>query len=1325
MNKKLLYPLLFFVLIFTKHTSAQNLVNVNQLTGAANIQIPLYTIQSGQAVLPISISYTATGVRPKDVEGTAGMGWQLNVGGQITRVVRGIPDDVVKDNLGNTMLGWMSASNSGANAIPGFSISNSGANNCTNETYDQTYMGANFFYYNDTEPDVFYVNAPGLSCQLVYDRVAGKFRSLEYQDILISYSQNISTVAQPNQINAFTITNNKGIVYSFGVSDTGPSTEIVTQRTTGGTQAYLSNKFKQYQNGITYFDNWGLTAITDANGNNIYLNYSAVPARSSTDSVAFYVGGSSTVALQYYIKQTVTPTCLSSISTNTSFYASPQYMTFNWVTFFNHPQTGQTAISSVTGFGHNFTFSYSPVAYTPTGYTRNFLRQVSDAGCSSPINYQFSYIGETYTNGYYTSLPDSSSHKLDYWGYYSNNPTANSLIPSVYVNPSSSAYPRFMIAASGSPGSTYSYTLANSNRSADPTVITTGTLSKILYPTGGSTTLVYEPNDYYDSFANANVQGSGIRIKQIIDSVGKTSTNNIVSNYSYLNGSGYSSGKPITLPVFAFTTPYSGGATGLSLYQLSTVLSAYDLSSEDHTIMYTNTRVSRTGAGSTLYSYYVPSAYFDQSGSPGCSGCGVEWYPAVDNNARSNCTSSYGPIKNDLGSYPFIPSPNYDFERGLPLAVATYNDANALTSQSSYTYQRSYAPSAITAFRMELNSNAGLTTTGYNKYSIFYNTSELTSTVINNVTATDLSASQADTTTYFYNSSYHKLPSQVQKINSDRNIVNTYSTYVKDYPVTAANSNANINALYYLQQLNVNAPVETYSTKKYGANTFVTGGSLVLYNQYAASSGYNYLPQRQYKFISPYGVTSFNPFSINPSAPSVSYDGRYYFIAANFDTYDFAGNLITTDDNNHHISTAITDYLSKKVTAVFNNAAYREVAVSDFDSNFSGPLPSFIITGSGGGTAAIGHTGKGYNLATAQTIGKTVTKNAVSQNYIFSIWVNSTATGSLAVSLNNGTNTYNFPLAFANTSGAWKYYELKLPMANMTSAFTVQVTTSAAIAIDDILFYPDLAQASTIAYDPTTNLKVAETNTNGVSGYFNYDQWGRLLYAFDQDKNIVQRNSYVSPAMETDYSIETPAVSYTGPVYANTPVTLSITGVNPCVAAGVTVNWLFGDGTSQTTALANSPTHTYTATGNVNVSATVNSPLFGTKNASATIAVATKPPGNVALSYSNTTNGADISSISFTNSSGTTIFTGPQLNGASIPQGTYTVAVYVKGGTLYNSGTGTGYSCIYLNGTCSAACASYTSSNSYTFSNLNLSSCTSLNATISTLTCSQIGGGSQ
>jgi len=69
-------------------------IPVNLSTGIANIQVPLVSLLHNNGVdLPVTLSYSTRGIKVQDVAGPVGLGWTLNAGGAITRVVMGLPDE--------------------------------------------------------------------------------------------------------------------------------------------------------------------------------------------------------------------------------------------------------------------------------------------------------------------------------------------------------------------------------------------------------------------------------------------------------------------------------------------------------------------------------------------------------------------------------------------------------------------------------------------------------------------------------------------------------------------------------------------------------------------------------------------------------------------------------------------------------------------------------------------------------------------------------------------------------------------------------------------------------------------------------------------------------------------------------------------------------------------------------------------------------------------------------------------------------------------------------------------------------------------------------
>jgi RHS repeat-associated protein len=871
----------------------------------------------------------------------------------------------------------------------------------------------------------------------------------------------------------------------------------------------LKNGYSQYQNGISCAFSWFLTSMTDNNGNTITLTYkNGLLKRSGVNPVNLYLGGSTTAQLQYNLNTYIesVPELYQIIAGNDT--ASSHCLTFTWMENNSDPggSTYQSFITTITGRGRTFNLNYNKVGYDPPSdifYYRYFLGSFTDGGCGTPVNYQFSYNG---ISDNYTYLPDSTSNQYDYWGYY--NATA-SIIPAVYVNPSDTTYQRYAVHSAATAGSDYIYTVGTTDMMADTSVVMMGTLNEIKYAEGGSTTITYQSNDYIDVPSGIVNYGGGIRVRQIVDYDGLDATKNIVRNYSYVDSTGKSSGKPISLPVFAFTIPYSGHNTLLALWQSATAISNLDLSTEDHTIEYKYVRLTETKAGSTLYQFYIPATNWDKTATPACSGCTtVDWRPTENFVAKTSCTGTYGPVSNGTYTYPFVPNANYDFERGLPQKVSNYNDAGAEVSESDYSYERSYATvTAIPGFQYDYDGG----TTGvmsFSKFNTYTNTSELTAKVINKVFDT-LAVYQQSTTNYVYGSPYHKLLTSQNTVNSDGTLLSDSITYTKDY-VVSSDTNANINALYKLQQHNVNVPVETWSRIKRVDTTYTTAASLNYFKVFITPTDTLYLQSQQYKFVSPNGYKSFVPMHV--SGHTLVRDTSYVPVA-DLMAYDSGGSLLTMDDAHHHTQSSITNQYAGQPAITITNAAYNEIAFTDFDSEFYPPYTNFTLSGTP--TYVNGHTGQGLLFTTSENLtSQTITKNTLTTGYIFSVWVNSNASGTqhLTLAVTSAGTTTNYTCNYPNTGGAWQYYQYAIPTTGITTTtFTVKITTSANIDVDDFIFYPNNTEVTSYSYDPVTHIRAAATNTSGISTYYDYDTWGRLLHTYDQYKEILKRNTYFAP----------------------------------------------------------------------------------------------------------------------------------------------------------------------------------------------------------------------
>jgi hypothetical protein len=1317
MNKPIRYLLCLLLCLFACRSFSQSkLVGVNYGTGTVNINIPLFNVSYGAVSVPVSLNYSPSGLKTKDIEGTAGMGWNLVAGGAVYRTVRGLPDDITKDNYNNRELGWLYSNTQ--SPIAAFVISNNGIT-CSPIGGDIAYITSHFSYQMDTEPDLFTVSAPGLSCQLVYDHNINNFRPISYQDLKISYTTNADSA-----ITSFTIINDKGIKYVFSVAEQA-HIGVTNQPSTAPN--FFANAYNQTAYGVNYTDAWYVSSITDVNGQGVIFFYMTAPPRPGSDPVTLYLAGSTTPTTEYTTSSSTWSKLVTQITPTDGTYAGYSSVFMTWDTTGTR-STGASIINGISGLGRQVGFNYSATLYAldTNNYARRFLSNVYENGCSSPTNYTFSYIGQSIApGGSYdnTTLPDSSSKSYDYWGYATS---VKDSIPLVYINPSDTTTQTYMIGNMASPGSSYIYSQGVTQPSTDTVAVLAGMLDTIRYAAGGMTTITYQSNDYYNVPTGTTGKGGGVRVRQIVDHDGINEANDIIRNYSYINPhTGKSSGKPLSFPSYAFTMPYSGSATGQTLWQDATVTSMYDLSGEDHTIYYGYVKESQTHAGSTLYQFYVPATNWDKTATPGCSGCStVEWTPTKDYVASVSCPNPYTPIKNNSWSYPFTPNINYDFERGLLQSVTTYNDAGTKVSTTAYTYARSYSNvTAVPALKYEYNGSTSAMLS-YGKYNIYTTTSELTATATDTVyDSPTLSQYQTSTTSYAYTSSNHKLLTQQSTTNSDNTTLITNFKYTKDYGATSS-SNANVNALYNLVQENVNIPVETWSQTKSGSNYYTTAASFTLFNSYNTwASGHLYLPSQQYKLTLPNGETTFTPSSI--SGGVLVKDAGYQPLPINFEQYDYDGALITTNDSSrHHVASTIMDHQQQKPVLQVPNAAYTEFAFANFDTQPIAPYNFFTMSGTL--TSISGHTGIGQGFSTTQTLScATITKNAMASSYIFSCWVNPGATAEsipLTIKINSSNNHITIPTVLPNT---WTYFQWKF---TVTGNFTVSVTTSTNIYIDDVMCYPETSEVTYAGFDVTTMLPTATTNTNGISTYYNYDIWGRMLYTYGRYHNILQKNTYVTQASYIGF--KTANMSVVGHAYQDTSfyLTASTTGCLP--ATGNKYVWNFNDGSPNDTTFnnPNSPLHSYDTLKTYNPTVEIISPVYGIVTKTIPVTVTIHPPTSVPLTFTNSTGSGnrDVSSFQFYQG-GVLVYSFPPsgITGSTVLSGNYTVEV-----NMTSHAAGYGSIQLEIPGSKSVpptilGCANYAGSGvqTYTFSISLPVNCPGLDLLEQTAACS--GGGGQ
>ncbi len=1228
-------PLLFLALLIASTTNAQNNVTVNHSTGTPNVNIPFFTVRSGSLNMPVGIVYNSSGIKVKQIEGLAGMGWNLYAGGEVSRDVKGLPDDCKKNVYGQDRVGWLY--NSNGTLIKSFIPANDGnLSTCQDEAADLSYMATSTLNTADNEPDIFYVSAPGLSLKLVFDQ-NHNLVTIPYQDIKAEYATGID-----GSITSFTLTNDEGVRYLFSEAET--ASKIITS--TGG-NAFFFTDYTQYNGQINYNSSWKLKSMTDMTGNTIVLNYlSATDAGASLlqkhgiDPIIISQAGPSGTSVKsklYDVEETFTSKWLTKIQTGNS------EKLYDALTFVNgsSASTGVPLVREIQGYGRTIKLTFADANFSGLhgNYNRQFLGSV--ASMDKSLQYTFKYTGTVAeTNGFnYIPLPDSSSKEIDLWGYY-NGSGLSDLTPQTYVNPSNPSMERYRNLAPANATTSYPYILGGSDRKSNASFTAIGTLSRIENAAGGSTSLEYEPNDYYDPTAAMVVQGAGVRIKRLISSDGLGTGNDMVTNYNYLSTStGITSGKPISLPIFAFTTNSTVAGTEGDVWNNATARSESDLSKEDHTIIYGQVRESISGAGSTLYEFSTPATNWDAANG--------DWTPGINFSARADCQTS-PLVGNGRDAYPFIPRTNFDFERGLLKKVTNFNENGTVVSESNYSYQRSGIPVVIDGLR--LDNNNGLTS--YGKYSILASVDMLVSDQKTKTFDTQTLTKAMETTShYYYDGLSHRQPTRLQRNNSDGTTTTNYTRYIKDYPVSSASDVSSL-GIRALGELNFNVPVEQYTEVLRDGIAKVTKAKLTKFASFNTLPGKSvYLPAQQMTIINANGISGFQPSS---TATGVFTNDPSYFVTENVLSYDFTGLPLSKDDNNRNVKTVLTDHEIFAPVLTATRARADEIATNDFDSELSG-VRFIKISGSPVYSSNARTGGRSITLSPGEALSASVNKSQQAETYVFSLWVNAASNGNISISVNSSAGTSAYTLPYSGTNN-WKYYEVNIPVSAISGNFTAQISAGNAVLIDDMLLYPQDAEITTAGYDRLTRLKTSETNSNGVSNYFTYDAAGRVRYVYNQDKEIVLKKTYVTKRDQEALNDFTVSINSTVQK-AGTPISFSATSYLPPVSEGISYLWSFGDGSSSITTSSNTASHTYQVAGTYTLTVTVTSPTIGQKTT--TLSVVVNPDG-VHISYSNLTGGLQrISSITFSQGGVQKyLFNTAQIQaGQNILQGIYSVKV--------------------------------------------------------------------
>lgn len=813
--------------------------DVNLFTGRPIVSVPIWTVTSKDLAHPVGLVYSGGGVKVNAISGKAGIGWHLNAGGLITRELRGLPDEY-KVTGNNPRYGWLENSNHSTVGNSTFT-GDADFSTCSDESTDWTTLNSMGLYgttMNDTEPDIFHVNTAGLSFSFLFDN-SGNIKTIPYADVAISYNET------SDMITTFDVTDNRGVIYSFGLP---ANAGYKATKLAGVDTSLFSREIEMFQDSINYNALWHLTKITSPAGGQINFAYhssdryeaefnasgfylTSIPA-DSEDTTRYYTYKSGDeYEVHDFHRRHYTNTRPRDLSMIYSDFVSVQIVdALEYLPVQIIPKdeadyykdvmikTPRPLLNKIVVNGRKeiainkeFIFSYGKARNmedTLDRKTHVFLSSVTEHTNGHVLPpYTFDYYNVNFTDSV-SVLPKPGSRRRDYFGYFNNNETytANADLFKLYVYPDKKDADRYRLwPISGYDGPFYIF--EGKNGDVNEAVLMNGSLSRVNLPSGGHVSYYYEPNTFYDSNAGFSRYGGGIRVTRVTRHDGVDFNKDIIKNYSYNDGTGQSSGKLLYRPQYAFTHTmswdsvnqsrqyYSEMAANLEaaslIWKKITVRSEEDLSAQDGpNVGYQEVSVFQTGQGKVVYEFGIPNDYGDASVTTSTriarQGSGAD---PLDCTGFSHMASA--------NAYPYGPNTNIGSKRGLLEKSSVYHENGFLLEETTNTY--SYLPleDTITGLRVErlpydrrvYNSGTSQWSSGDDYAFVFSQYNVLTNAVpivtsSNNVkyNANSPGLSMSTSQTQEFDTSNNQLSlRKTTSVNSDGKKFITEFTYSRDY----------------------------------------------------------------------------------------------------------------------------------------------------------------------------------------------------------------------------------------------------------------------------------------------------------------------------------------------------------------------------------------------------------------------------------------------------------------------------------------------------------------------------------------------------------------
>jgi YD repeat-containing protein len=1006
-------------------------INIGYQTGQLNLDIPIHTIKLGEISIPVGLSHSTGGLRVDELQTSYGYGWALQAGGVITRTVKDAPDEAST---------WQTAPTS-------FSTWNLS----TFQYLDQT---STFALNSDNQFDEFRFSFLGGSGSFILDESRNP---ILMQHSTLKIQKNFTTGATWN----FLITDGNGIKYYFG----GAAATEMTRNNHGSSSGGCGIDYQNYTPTA-----WYITRIELPTGKYADFTYEGLASFISVQLSSSYVFNYSLSCDP--VNGTPPPfgtsvsSCINTANLKPVFLkkitaSNGEIVDFNYsIGCPTYPYCAEyrmadlITISSIySSYVQNVALKYTAVQsngvydnsmISESLYKRYFLQAVQFLNSQSLVDHEYKL---EYFN--LNNLASPFSFSKDHWGFFNGKVNANPVPP---------------------PSPTEAYLIpffpsANANREIDINYAINGSISKMIYPTGGYMAFEYESNSIIINPTTSEEKAvGGLRIKRIRKNDGITNVEEIRRIYY---------GKMITPTVSSgssYFNPRYYHSNYSRQYFSSGVVGSLDCSFTTCDIM-----SASGGSVNNLYLFDGPPAYYNyvtESMGENFENGGTEFKYQL--NANLNPAAVLGNV-----IMPGAQETKRSYINGLEIGRKVFRknastSALEVISETANTFKwdtrvlqsyQSYITAKKFDYGCQFNSGNWNLLSDFFIVNSFWN--DKTWVYLETTTSTEYdllgNITLQATNQYFYDNPAVPNVSRVRSTTSKGEVVEKTTWYPSDYGLTFTTGLVTNNI--------VSVPIKEIVTRD---------GKIVSGN--ATSYLSNGLPDIFYAYEKA-------TLELPPTHSSTVLQPTGFIEKATMTYADF-GNLIQARPYQQKAKSYIWDYNKQKPVAEIINAESVFCAYSSFET---GEASTFTY-GNGFITPdATSPTGKKcFWFNTGSSINKSGLITGL--NYVISYWSKNGIQCSI-IGATVQTKT-------GKTIDGWTYYEHAF---TGTSTITLYGTTST--YIDEVRLFPKGALMTTYVHDGMLGL-VNVCDANNSISYYEYDNMGRLKAIRDQDKNIVKTFDY-------------------------------------------------------------------------------------------------------------------------------------------------------------------------------------------------------------------------